>query len=93
MIWREPTDDANNCYFCLTPSMKKGFNRKESLIEYPSIPSAIRPIPHSDKLPISEPCEVNLLCSDDAESSEESSVSETCIFWKKNLLLLHLNYI
>ena len=34
MIWREPTDYVDNCYFCLTPSMKKGFNRKKkSLIE------------------------------------------------------------
>ena len=63
----------------LTPSMKKGFNRKKkSLIGYPEIPPAIRPVPHSDQLPIPEPCEVDLLCSDDAESSKESSISEPC---------------
>ena len=56
--------------------MKKGFNRKKkSLIEYPDIPSAIRPVPHSDQLPIPAPCEIDLLCLDDAESSEESSIS------------------
>ena len=79
MIWREPTDHVNDFYFFLTPSMKKGFNRKKkSLIGYPEIPSAIRPVPHSDQLPIPEPCEVDLLCSDDAESSKESSISELC---------------
>ena len=84
MIWREPTDHVNDCYFCLTLSMKKEFNRKKkSLIEYPSIPSAIRPLPHSDELPIPEPCEVDLLSSDDAESSEELSVSEPCTSWNK----------
>ena len=58
--------------------MKKGFNRKKSVIEYPNIPSAIRPVPYSDKLLIPEPREIDLLSSDDAESSEECSVSEAC---------------
>ena len=80
MIWREPTDHINDCYFCLTPSMKKGFNRKKtSLIKYPNIPSAIRPVPHCDELPIPEPCEeADLLSSDYAESRDESSISEPC---------------
>ena len=72
------TTDVNNCYFCFTPSIKKGFNRKKSVIEYPNIPSAIRPLPHSDELPIPEPREIDLLSSDYAESSEECSVSEPC---------------
>ena len=79
MIWREPTGHVNDCYFCLTPSIKKGFNRKKKfVIEYPNILSAILPVPHNDELPISEPREIDLLCSDDAESSEECSVSEPC---------------
>ena len=72
-------DHVNDCYFHLTPSMKKAINRKKkSFIEYPKISSAIRPVPHNDKLPIPEPCEVDLLSSDDAESSEESSIFELC---------------
>ena len=78
MIWREAMDHVNDCYFCLTPSIKKGFNRKKSVIEYPNIPSAICPLPHSDELPIPEPREIDLLSSDYAESSEECSVSEPC---------------
>ena len=77
MIWREPTGHVNDCYFCLTPSMKKGFNKKKkSVIEYPNIPSAIRPVSHSDELPIPEPRSIDLLSSDDAESNEECSVSK-----------------
>ena len=84
MIWREPTNHVDDCYFCLTPSMKKGFNRKrKSLIEYPNIPSATCPVLHSDNLPIPEPCEVDLLSSDDAESSKESSISKPCTSWNK----------
>ena len=59
--------------------MKKGFNRKKkSLIEYPDIPSVIRPVPHSDQLLTPEQCKIDQLCSDDAESSEESSISDPC---------------
>ena len=58
--------------------MKKGFNRKKSVIEFPNISSAICPVPHSDELPIPEPHEIDLLSSDNAESSEECSVSEPC---------------
>ena len=58
---------------------KKRFNRKKkSSIEYPNIPCAIRPVPRSDELPIPEPCEVDLLSSDDAGSGEESSISKSC---------------
>ena len=79
MVWREPTDHVNDCYFCLTPSIEKRFNRKKkSVIEYPNIPSAIRPVPHSDELPIPESREIDLLSSDNAESSEECSVSKSC---------------
>ena len=79
MIRRELTDHVNDCYFCLTPSIKKGFNRKKkSVLEYPNIPSAIRPVPHSDELPIPEPRKIDLLSSDNAESIEECSVSEPC---------------
>ena len=64
--------------------MKKGFNRKKkSLIEYPDIPSAIYPGLHSDKLPIPESCKVDLLNLDDAESSKESSISESCTSWNE----------
>ena len=58
---------------------KRVQQEEKSLIKYPNISSAIRPVPHCDGLPISEPCEeADLLSSDYAESSDESSISEPC---------------
>ena len=79
MIWREPTDHVNNCYLSHAFYEKRFNGKKKSSIEYPDIPSAIHPVPHSDQLPIPESCEIDLLCSDDAESSEMPSIPELCI--------------
>ena len=51
VIWREPANHFDDSYFCkkkLVRYNKK--NRKDIL--YPSVPSATRPIPHSDKNPV-----------------------------------------
>ena len=54
MIWREPTNHATDCYFCMTNV--KGMNKKnKNKIKYLDILSAIRPVPHSDDLPIPIP--------------------------------------
>ena len=51
MIWREPSNHFDDCYFCMTNIV--GFSRKnKNSISYPSIPSATRPVPHSIQLPI-----------------------------------------
>ena len=51
MVWREPKNHVDDCYFCLVNV--KGFNKKNKQhLQYPNIHSAIRPIPHSDKVPI-----------------------------------------
>ncbi len=51
MVWREPKDHVTDCYFCLVST--KGIGKKSRRkICYPSIPSAIRPIPHSEELPV-----------------------------------------
>ena len=51
MIWREPANHFDDCYFCMTNLV--GYNKKNRKnILYPSIPSATRPIPHSDENPV-----------------------------------------
>ena len=48
MIWHEPANNVDDCYFCMTNLV--GFNRKNwKNILYPSVPSATQPIPHCDE--------------------------------------------
>ena len=52
MVWREPKNHTDDCYF-LTPPSKAGLKMKKiGTVKYPNLPSAIRPIPHSDSLPV-----------------------------------------
>ena len=53
MVWREPRSHADDCYFCLTDIT--GFNASSRKIIYPNLPSALRPVPHSDDLPSPAP--------------------------------------
>ena len=67
MVWREQKVHATDCYFCLTNT--QGYNHKtRKKIVYPSLPSAIRPVEHSDELPVPIPPET--LPEPMAESSE-----------------------
>jgi hypothetical protein len=53
MVWREQKDHSSDCYFCLTKIC--GFSSKNKHnISYPNLPSAIRPVPHCEELPIPE---------------------------------------
>src|SRR5215469_9137588 len=51
MVWREPKNHYDDCYFCMINV--KGVNRyKKRKIEYPDLESARRPVPHSDEVPV-----------------------------------------
>ena len=44
MVWREPRNHADDCYFCLTNIT--GFNASSwKKIKYPNLRSAMRPVP------------------------------------------------
>ncbi|KAL4702128.1 hypothetical protein ACJJTC_000132 [Scirpophaga incertulas] len=54
MVWREPTNHFNDCYFCLTNT--EGYSKKKKKnIDYPTVPSAIKPVPHGEGLPVPTP--------------------------------------
>jgi hypothetical protein len=77
MIWREPTSHLNDCYFCITNT--SGFTSKNKQnIEYPNLPSALRPVPHSEDVPIpTVPAELSLsLSSSDSPQSDPQSAIE-----------------
>ncbi|XP_076043685.1 uncharacterized protein LOC143026795 [Oratosquilla oratoria] len=69
MVWREPKDHSTDCYFCLTDI--KGRNRKgKKSIVYPDLQSAIRPVLHSNDIPVPQP--PSELPSDDRSNSDDS---------------------
>ena len=62
----EPTDHDSDCYFCLTTIT--GVTEKHT-VQYPNLPSAMRPVPHSAELPVPKP-PTNMTLSG-SESSDE----------------------
>ena len=51
VVWWELSNHSSDCYFCLTPPVASGMNRKKKQrIDYPSTLSAIRPVPHGEDL-------------------------------------------
>lgn len=67
MIWREPRDHTSDCYFCMVTPVGQGLTkRKKWTVEYPNIPSALRPVPHSDENPVPQP-PLSFSCDSDEE--------------------------
>ncbi|GBM46311.1 hypothetical protein AVEN_88005-1 [Araneus ventricosus] len=80
VMWREPTNHIHDCYFCMVPPVSGGFTKKNKrIIEYPNIPSALRPVSHSEGLPIPEPPTDFSISSDeeDLDMSHNSSQAST----------------
>ena len=51
MVWREPRNHSDDCYVCLLNVA--GLNaKKRKTIVYPDLPSALRPVLHSEVLPV-----------------------------------------
>ena len=75
MVWREPKNHVDDCYFCLVNV--KGFNKKNKQhLQYPNIHSAMRPIPHSDKVPIPIFTKLPDIDEDQLRSSTSSTNSD-----------------
>ncbi|XP_037400093.1 uncharacterized protein LOC119264997 isoform X2 [Pygocentrus nattereri] len=70
-IWREPTDQSTNCYFCIVDPSKRHTGKNATPVTYPDIPSSIAPVPHCPELP------VPTLPDRATPPSEESSRSDT----------------
>ena len=51
MVWREPKNHSDDCYFC-SVNVSGLTSKTRSSIQYPNLPSALQPIPHSNELPI-----------------------------------------
>ena len=56
MVWSKPTNHLTNCYLCVVFPIHRGITKmKKWALEYPNIPSAIRPMPHGEGVPKPEP--------------------------------------
>jgi hypothetical protein len=66
IIWKEPTDHVTDCYFCIVPPLRHGITKgKKRTVSYPNISSAIRPVPHTEDLPVPVPPQQYILDSDE----------------------------
>lgn len=75
MVWREPQNHFNDCYFCVTNI--RGFTGKSKhKIDYPDIPSAMRPVPHDVSMPVPVPPETIITSSDETESESKDPSPE-----------------
>jgi hypothetical protein len=74
MIWREQQNHFNDCYFCQTKIAGFTVNTRH-MIDYPVVPSASKPIPHSEELPVPKPPEDKTLLD---QSDDNSISSDEC---------------
>ena len=75
-IWREPTDQSSNCFFCMVDPSKRRAGKNVPAIVYPDIPSSIAPVQHSPELPVPTPTKIEQPSSEDSVSEEEVVHSE-----------------
>ena len=62
-VWREPQNHHDDCYFCIINISKYRKVSGRRAITYPSIPSSIEPVPHSETLPVlNPPSNVSFFC-------------------------------
>ena len=68
IVWRVQKDHCTDCYFCLVKTLcyNKKYKWKR---EYPSLPSAIRPVPHSAEILV--PLYAQLPCLEDVGYDEK----------------------
>jgi hypothetical protein len=72
MVWHEPQDNSNICYFCMTKIT--GFSWfSMHKIEYPNVPFALRHGPHDDSVPLPKLPKSYTLDSD-SESEENKEM-------------------
>ena len=83
IVWQEPQNHLSDCYFC-TVKITGLTSKTRSSIEYPSLPSAIQPVPHSVELSVSTFYGFQLSESESISSSEKSELYEDFVVFHQN---------
>lgn len=78
MVWREPRNHHDDCYFCLANVHGYSSKNKKEII-YPNLPSAIRPILHNESLPVPSP-PTNLESINEPNNSEDDENQEQDVY-------------
>jgi hypothetical protein len=69
MVWREPKNHFNDCYFRIVNIIGIIQNNRDKW-SYPDLPSARRRVPHSDLVPVPPFCELPQLSEDESCMSD-----------------------
>jgi hypothetical protein len=68
MVWREPSKNTTDCYFCMVPLISGDITKKKKwTIVYPNTPPDLRPFPHGEGISIPEPPKEFTIDSDDED--------------------------
>jgi len=78
MVWGEPTDHASDRYFCLTSFIGVTAKSKHT-VQYPNLPSTMRPVPHSAELPGPKPPTIMTLSDSDSSDEDVGQVTKIWI--------------
>jgi hypothetical protein len=71
MIWREPKNHTDDCYFCCY-SVKEYNSKSKKVILYPNILSALSPVVNGPEVPVPQPTEML-----EDEISEDASTNSS----------------
>ncbi|KAI6656240.1 hypothetical protein LOD99_1573 [Oopsacas minuta] len=89
MVWREPKNHYDDCYFCIVNTTGFSMKNKHKII-FPDLQSARRPVPHDVSLPVPTPTLYGFnSLSDDVDtlsySMDESSIGSEYVPEDSNL--------
>ena len=76
MIWCEQKDHSNDCFFCQHDITGCTTAKKKKHIVYPNLQSAMRPVEHSENLPMPKPPEQEMQSSSSADEHSSGKYVE-----------------
>jgi hypothetical protein len=76
MGWREPKTHFDDCYFCIVNTIGINRNNRDKW-SYPDLPSASRPVPHSDLVTVPLFLEIPQLSEDESCMSDIAQGKES----------------
>ena len=67
MVWRELRDQVSGCFFCFS-NISRITSKSRHTVNHPALPSAMRPVPQCEELPVPKP---PTFSNDDSDSDED----------------------